>query len=595
MLRVLICGSVDDGKSTLIGRLLHDTASIPEDQLASIRVGPCGAPDLSLLTDGLEAEREQGITIDVAYRHLRTARNRLLLVDCPGHELYTRNMATGAAGCGAAIVVVDAKIGLRPQTRRHVLIAKLMGVKRFIGVVNKMDLADWSEHRYREISAQLDELTLGESLPACATSGDGLVRRGPGWWHGQTLLELLERLEEPARAGRAFRMPVQFVNRGVPGRRLYAGTIVEGQVSPGDRLHLPGGDEATVLTVLGPAGPQASAGPGQAVALEFQGQHDVARGDVLSAAAEPVARADQFQARLVWCSERPLLSGRTYLFKIGTNTVAGNVSRIRHVLDVDTGGKLHADEVRANEIAVVNLSLAAPVGFMPFADCPELGGFIVIDRETNATMGAGTIDGALNRSANVTWQDTDVSGAARAALMGQRPAIVWFTGLSGAGKSTVANRLERRLHAAGRHTYMLDGDNLRHGLCRDLGFTEADRVENVRRAAEAAALMADAGLIVLVCLISPYRADRQAARERSGAVPFLEVFVDAPVDVCRERDPKGLYAKADRGAIPNFTGVSAPYEAPEAPEVHLRTDRLDPAEAAELVMARLEQILAARP
>ena len=407
MLRVLICGSVDDGKSTLIGRLLHDAGKIPEDQWAALPRTPEGAPDLSMLTDGLEAEREQGITIDIAYRHLQTARRRLLLLDCPGHEQYTRNMATGAAGASLAVVLVDAVRGVLAQTRRHILIARMMGVSRFVCVVNKMDLVGWSEARFHELAAKLDGLTGDATLPVCARDGDGVAHRGSrlSWHKGPTLLEALEAAELPPQAARAFRMPVQWVNRGAPGRRRYAGTVAAGRVAVGNALAGPGG-EARVAAIFGPSGAQQEAAADEAVALELAGQHDIGRGDVLSAASDPAPVADQFQARLVWCAEAELLPGRTCLFKLGTRTVAGSVSRIRHAIDVETGKPLPATLLRMNDLAVVNLSLAAPVAFERFADCPALGGFIVIDRHSNATLGAGTIDFALNRSANVAWQST---------------------------------------------------------------------------------------------------------------------------------------------------------------------------------------------
>ncbi len=592
LLRVLVCGSVDDGKSTLIGRLLYDTESVPSDQLATVqRESPAGL-DLSLLTDGLESEREQGITIDVAYRQFRTQRRRFMLVDCPGHEQYTSNMATGAAAAELALVLVDATQGVQSQTRRHVLIAKLMGVRAFIGVVNKMDAVGFDRQSFAAVAGGMREL-LGDGspiIPACALDGDGVTRaseRMP-WYDGPILLDVLETATVPDESVIGFRMQVQWVNRN-DGSRLYFGAVIAGRVGIGDEVAISDGPPSRVRRILGPDGEQSAAAAGDAIAVELADQRDVSRGSLLSAADNPAQTADQFQTHLIWLDDAPLLPGRPYLLKLGTRTVPGSVSRIRHAIDVDSGLPLSARTLQRNDLAVVNLSLANPVPFEPFAQCKELGSLILIDRQTNATAGVGMIDFALTRSAHLAWQDTSIGKPARARMLGQRPMVIWFTGLSGSGKSTIANLVEARLSAAGRHTYMLDGDNIRHGLCRDLGFTEADRVENIRRVSEVAALMVDAGLIVLVCLISPYRADRQTARERMGQGEFLEVFVDTPIEICRQRDPKGLYAKADRGLIPNFTGVSAPYEVPERPDVHIRSAAQSPDAAAEFVLQQISR------
>ncbi len=587
-LRVLVCGSVDDGKSTLIGRLLHECGAIPDDQLAGLRHD--GALDLSWFTDGLEAEREQGITIDVAHRQFRTSRRRVLLLDCPGHEQYTRNMATAAAGAELAVVLVDAARGVQPQTRRHALIARLMGVQATVFVVNKMDLVGFDQARFTALAATLDGVAPGALvLPACALDGDGLTRPGGRmpWFAGPTLLHHLDTVRIPPAPPGGFRMPVQMVLRDGQ-RRFYAGTVAAGRVAVNHDVAVSSAPPTRVVAIHGPHGEQDAAEAGEAVAIELSDARDIGRGAVLSAIDDPAPMADQFQAHLVWCDDQPLLPGRPYLFKLGTRTLPGTVSRIRHGIDVDTGLALSATQLHANDVAVVNVSLSAPVAFTPFADGPALGGFIMIDRATAATAAAGMIDFALKRADTLAWHATQVQRSDRARLMGQRPLVVWFTGLSGAGKSSIANRVEALLHAEGRHTALLDGDNLRHGLCRDLGFTAADRVENVRRVGEVAALMADAGLVVLACLISPYQADRDAVRERVAPGEFLEVFVDAPVEECRRRDPKGLYGKADQGAIPNFTGVSAPYEAPAAPDLHLRTDRMTIDEAAAAVLARIE-------
>ena len=590
ILRVLVCGSVDDGKSTLIGRLLYDTASVPEDQLAAVaREGPAGL-DLSLLTDGLENEREQGITIDVAYRQFRTARRRFMLVDCPGHEQYTRNMATGAAAAEFAVVLVDAAAGVRSQTRRHVAIAKLMGVRAFAGVANKMDTVGFAPQAFAAVATGLRALLGAESpiIPTCAVDGDGVTRAGARmpWYAGPTLLEVLEAADVPGDPAMAFRMPVQWVARD-GGSRLYYGSVVAGRIGTGDDVAISDSPPSRIRRILGPTGEQGTATAGQAVVLELADQRDVGRGSLFSAADSPAPVADQFQAHLIWLHDAPLVPGRPYLVKLGARTVPGTVSRIRHALEVDSGLPLSARTLQKNDLAVVNLSLASPVPFERFADCKALGGLILIDRQTNATAGVGMLDFALTRSAHLAWQETTVHKPARARMLGQTPVVVWFTGLSGSGKSTIANLVETRLCAMGYHTYLLDGDNVRHGLCRDLGFTEADRVENIRRVSEVAALMVDAGLIVLVCLISPYRADRQAARERVGPGEFLEVFVDTPIETCRRRDPKGLYAKADQGLIPNFTGVSAPYESPERPDVHIRSEAQPPADGAEIVLSRI--------
>jgi bifunctional enzyme CysN/CysC len=596
LLRFITCGSVDDGKSTLIGRLLYETRSIPQDQLAALerdsrRFGTTGRDaagaelDFALLVDGLEAEREQAITIDVAYRFFTTDRRRFIVADTPGHEQYTRNMATGASTADLAIVLVDATKGLLTQTRRHSLIASLMGIRHVVLAVNKIDRVDYDEGHFAAIRDEYAAAVAGfgfrslVAIPLSARYGDNVVARSArmAWYHGPTLLRHLEAVEPDAAVARPFRMPVQWVNRPDAGFRGYAGTIASGVLRPGDRVRVAGSGRETrvaaIITADGTLDPadEAGAPAGRAVTLVLEDELDISRGDVLSAAAAPVEIADQFQAHLIWLHQAPLLPGRGYLFKLGTSTVGGSITRIRHRMDLDTKGQLNADALQLNEVGVVNLSLSVAVGFESYAEGRDLGGFIVIDRLSNATIGVGMIDFALRRATNISWQELDVDRNARAARKGQQPAVLWFTGLSGSGKSTLANLLERRLHAEGRHTYVLDGDNIRHGLNRDLGFTEADRVENIRRVSEVAALMADAGLLVIVSFISPYRAERRAAREKLPVGEFLEVFVDTPVEECRRRDPKGLYRKADAGLIRNFTGVDAPYEAPLDPEIHVRT------------------------
>ncbi len=604
-LRFLTCGSVDDGKSTLIGRLLYDTKLIFDDQLAALerdsrKHGTDGENiDFALLVDGLAAEREQGITIDVAYRFFTTAKRRFIVADTPGHEQYTRNMATGASTADLAVVLIDSRHGVLTQTRRHSFIASLLGIKHVILAINKIDLVDFSQDVFEAIRAEYQQAVANfgfksiVAIPMSARYGDNVLKpsaRTP-WYSGPTLLEHLETVEiEDLSASRPFRMPVQWVNRPNLDFRGYSGTIAAGTVRVGDAISVTGiARTTTVQRIVTLDGDLQEAGAGEAVTVVLAQEMDVSRGDVLAAADAPVQTADQFQAHLVWLSETPLLHGRTYLFKLGTRTVSGSVTRIRHRIDVNTHEKLSAEDLRVNDVAVVNVSLTAPVPFESYADDHDLGGFIIVDRLTNATVGVGMIDYALRRSTNITWQELDVNKAARARLNGQEPAVVWFTGLSGSGKSTIANLVERKLFALGRHTYVLDGDNIRHGLNRDLGFTEADRVENIRRVSEASALFIDAGMIVLVSFISPYRTERDTARERVAAGEFIEVFVDTPIEECRRRDPKGLYKRADQGLIRNFTGIDAPYEPPIDPEIHLRTTEASASDLADRVIAELRK------
>ena len=606
LLRFITCGSVDDGKSTLIGRLLYETGSVLTDQLATLkrdsqRHGTTGTePDYALLVDGLEAERQQAITIDVAYRFFSSAGRRFIVADTPGHEQYTRNMATGASTADLAVVLLDASKGLLTQTRRHSLIVSLMGIRHVVLAVNKADLIGFDQARFEAIRAEYAAAVASygfatlQAIPLAARFGDNMVELSPRtpWYTGPTLLQHLETVVLEQAAERPFRMPVQWVNRPNSDFRGYCGTLTSGRLRPGDAVVAAGsGRQSTVARIVTGDGDQPEARKGDAVTLVLADELDVSRGEVLTAEAAPVATADQFQAHLIWLAVAPLVSGRPYLFKLATTTVPGSVTRIRHRIDLNTQEHLSADALAVNEVGVVNLSLSTAIAFEPYAESRELGGFIVIDRLTNATVGVGMIDFALRRATNIAWQELAVDRESRAALKGQRPIVVWFTGLSGSGKSTIANLVERRLHAAGRHTYMLDGDNVRHGLNRDLGFTEADRVENIRRVAEVTALMADAGLIVLVSFISPYRAERRMARELLPEGQFIEVFVDTPIEECRRRDPKGLYAKVDAGLIKNFTGVDAPYEAPENPEVWLKTLAATPEQAAEAVAERLARLI----
>ena len=603
LLRFITCGSVDDGKSTLIGRLLYESKMIFEDQLAALAadsrtMGTRGGElDFALLVDGLSAEREQGITIDVAYRFFATEKRKFIVADTPGHEQYTRNMVTGASTADLAVILNDARKGVLTQTRRHSHVVALLGIRRVVLAINKIDLVDYSsevferiERDYREFARRigLDDVTC---IPISAIHGDNVVRRADAtrWYRGPTLLEHLETVPVGEDlAARPFRMLVQWVNRPSQDFRGFAGVVVSGGVRVGEAVRiLPSGRPSTVARVLvGDTDAQAAVA-GQSITLTLTDEIDISRGDVLAApdAAPPVA--DQFEATVVWMHEQPLLQGRSYLMKIGTKTVPATVSPIKYKLNVDTLEHVAARTLELNDIGVCALELAQPVVFEPYADSRDLGGFILIDRVSNATVGAGLLRFALRRSQNVHWQALDVDKVARAGLKGQKPCVIWFTGLSGAGKSTIANLVEKRLLALGRHTYLLDGDNVRHGLNKDLGFTDADRVENIRRVAEVARLMVDAGLIVLVSFISPFRSERRMARELLGEGEFLEVFVDTPLDVAEGRDPKGLYKKARRGELRNFTGVDSPYEMPEHPDVRVDTTRLSAEDAAGVILERL--------
>jgi bifunctional enzyme CysN/CysC len=603
LLRFITCGSVDDGKSTLIGRLLYESNLIFEDQLVALeadskRVGTRGGDlDFALLVDGLSAEREQGITIDVAYRFFSTARRKFIVADTPGHEQYTRNMVTGASTAELAVILIDARKGVLTQTRRHSYIVSLLGIRQIVLAVNKMDLVGYEydrfadiERDYREFAAQLglEQIT---AIPISAVHGDNVIEPSTTmpWYAGSTLLAHLEGVEVGEEAvGRPFRLPVQWVNRPDQSFRGFSGVITSGQVRQGDRVRaLPSGRQSRVLRILNAGEDQPEAIAGQSVVVTLEDEIDISRGDVLAAADAPPQVADQFEATVIWMHDDAMLPGRTYLMKIGARTVNATVAPLKYRVNVNTMERQPAERLELNDIGVCELELDRRIAFEPYAESRDLGGFILIDRLTNNTVGAGLLHFALRRADNVHWQALDVGKPARARIKGQKPCILWLTGLSGAGKSTIANLVERRLLAGGRHTYLLDGDNVRHGLNKDLGFTAQDRVENIRRVAEVARLMVDAGLIVIVSFISPFRAERRMARGLVEPGEFLEVFVDTPVDVAELRDPKGLYAKARRGELKNFTGVDSPYEPPEDPEIRIDTTRSSPEDAAEAIIQAL--------
>lgn len=587
LLRFITCGSVDDGKSTLIGRLLHDSQLILEDQLSNLvkdsaRHGTTGDDiDFALLVDGLEAEREQGITIDVAYRFFATAKRSFIVADTPGHEQYTRNMATGASNAELAVILIDARKGVLVQTRRHSLICSLLGIRRVIVAVNKIDLVAFDQSTFERIAKDYAAFAreLGFTsivpIPISARFGDNVTAPSQNmpWYKGPTLLDELESVDvEGEAAAKPLRFPVQWVNRPNLDFRGYAGTVASGQIKVGDPIVVAGsGHSSTVSGIVTYDGSLAAAQAGEAVTLTLVDDIDIARGDVLVSPSERPEVSDQFAAHVVWMHDEPMMPGRSYLARIGTKTLPITITSLKYKIDVNTREHLAAHTLALNDIAFCNLSTATPIAFDPYEANRHTGSFIIIDRFTNHTVGAGMIAFGLRRGTNIHWQPLLIGKTERAALKHQRPAILWFTGLSGAGKSTIANIVEQRLHAAGHHTMLLDGDNVRHGLCRDLGFTEADRVENIRRAGEVAKLMVESGLLVLCSFISPYRAEREMVRNFVSQGEFIEVFVDTPIEECMRRDPKGLYAKAQAGKIKNFTGYDAPYESPHTPEVHLQT------------------------
>ncbi len=585
LLRFLTCGSVDDGKSTLIGRLLYDTKRILQDQMTALerdsaRFGTTGGDlDLALLVDGLEAEREQGITIDVAYRFFATDRRSFIVADTPGHEQYTRNMATGASTADLAVLLVDARHGIMTQTRRHAFIANLLGVRHLVLAVNKIDLVGFDRERFREVSAAFEAMASGfgfasqRAIPISARYGDNVTAASAalGWYEGPTLLAHLEQVETGVVDHAApFRMPVQWISRPDLDFRGFAGTVAGGTVRPGDDVVIAGsGRRSTVRRIVSHDGDLARAVGGDAITLTLADEVDISRGDVLAAPEARPEVSDQFAAHIVWMDEAPLLPGRSYLLKIGTRTVSASVSALKHKVDINSFEHLAARELRLNEIGACNLSLSAAVAFEPYAQNRTMGAFILIDRLNNRTAGAGMIEFGLRRATNIHRQATSVGKLGRAALNAQKPALLWFTGLSGSGKSSISNLVEAALHAQGHRTYLLDGDNIRHGLSRDLGFSDADRVENIRRVGEVGKLFVDAGMIVLASFISPFRAERRMVRDMLEPGEFIEVFVDTPLELCKARDPKGLYRKAMAGEIRHFTGIDSPYEAPEHPELLL--------------------------
>jgi bifunctional enzyme CysN/CysC len=605
VLRFLTCGSVDDGKSTLIGRLLYDRALISDDQLAALeresrRFGTTGDDiDFSLLMDGLEDERQQRITIDVAYRFFATPERAFIVADTPGHEQYTRNMATGASTSELAVILVDARRGVLPQTKRHAFICWLLGIRQIVLAVNKMDLVGFDERSFEEIAARFSAFAAGlgsasvQAIPLAARFGDNVTARSARtpWYRGPTLLEHLHSVEASG-GGRAgpFRFPVQWINRPDGEFRGYCGSIATGTIAPGEEVLITGsGRCARVKEIVTFDGPLARAFAGDAITLTLESATDIARGDLLAAPDAPPEFVDQFAAHVIWLSEHPLVPGRSYLLKIGTRTVPATVTALKHRIDVDTLAHLADRTLELNEIGFCNLSTAAAVAFDPFEVNRDTGAFILIDRFTNQTAGAGMIAFGLRRASNLHWQNLTVGREQRAALKEQRAAVLWFTGLSGAGKSTIADLAEKKLLAYGRHTMLLDGDNVRHGLNRDLGFTDADRVENIRRVGEVAKLMTEAGLIVLCSFISPFRAERRMARELTHPTAFIEIFVDTPLDECIRRDPKGLYAKAKAGQLPHFTGLESPYETPEAPELHVTTMGTTPESVVDCVLDELRR------
>jgi bifunctional enzyme CysN/CysC len=606
MLRFITCGSVDDGKSTLIGRLLYESHLVFDDHLAALevdsrQVGTQGGDvDFALLVDGLAAEREQGITIDVAYRFFATERKKFIVADTPGHEQYTRNMITGASTADAAVILIDARKGVLTQTRRHSYLVSLLGIEHVVVAINKLDLVDYSQEVFDGIEADFRSfaaevgLTNITCIPLSALKGVNIVERSPEttWYEGPTLLGHLEDIDVEDRPSRtAFRMPVQWVNRPDLDFRGFSGVIVGGSVKPGSLVRaLPSGRSSKVARITTFDGDLDEAIAGQSVTLVLEDEIDVSRGDALCADDDPAEIADQFEAHVMWMHDHEMLPGRSYLIKVGTAIVGATFSQPKYKVNVNTLEHLAARTLGLNEIGVCTITLDRLVPFDPYSVNRDMGGFVIIDRLTNATIGAGLLHFSLRRSQNVHWQALEVDADARSAMKRHKSGVVWFTGISGAGKSTIANRTEQLLHSLGVHTYLLDGDNVRHGLNRDLGFTELDRIENIRRVAEVARLMADAGLVVLASFISPFRAERQLARELAGDGRFCEVYVDTPLEVAEARDRKGLYRTARQGELANFTGIDSPYEVPESAELVIDTSRQTAEEAAESLLVQLRRM-----
>ena len=604
-LRFITCGSVDDGKSTLIGRLLYDSKLIYEDQLASIekdskKSGTQGGEmDLALLVDGLAAEREQGITIDVAYRFFSTDKRKFIVADTPGHEQYTRNMATGASTADVAILLIDSRYGVQVQTRRHAFIASLLGIKHVVVAVNKMDLNNFSQEVFNNIEVDFRDFAkdLGFAeimcIPMSALDGDNVTTKSDKspWYKGKSLLNYLEDVDVEKNSLEApFRLPVQWVNRPNLDFRGFSGTIASGTVKVGDKITVvPSGKTSMVKSIVTYSGDLEAAREDMAITLTLEDEIDISRGDIICHDGAATEHADQLQAHVLWMSDNELFPGRQYILKTGNKSVPASVTSLKHRIDVNDLSESSAKTLNLNEIGICNLSLGAPIAFDAYNDNRNTGNFILIDRQTNATVGLGLVDFALHRSSNVVWQDMKVDRSARSEIKNQKPALLWFTGLSGSGKSTIASLVEARLLDMGRHTYTLDGDNVRHGLNRDLGFTKADRIENMRRIGDVSALMVDAGLITLASFISPYIQERQTIREKVAEGEFVEVFVNTPLEVCEARDVKGLYARARSGEIKNFTGIDSEYQAPENPEIEIKTDEMSAEDAAELVVKYLQE------
>ncbi len=604
LMRFITCGSVDDGKSTLIGRLLYDSKLLYDDQLAALesdtkKHGTQGEKiDFALLVDGLAAEREQGITIDVAYRFFSTEKRNFIVADTPGHEQYTRNMATGASTADLAIILIDARRGVLTQTRRHSYIASLLGIRHVVVAVNKMDLVGYSEKTFREIESAYREFAepLGFQstaiMPLSALDGDNIITKSPHtpWYNGAALMPYLETVNVREEQGdKPLRMPVQWVNRPDLDFRGFAGTIASGTARPGDEIVvLPSAKRSKVARIVTMDGDMQEASADMAVTVTLEDEIDISRGDIICAGKAPAEQTDQFAAHLLWMAEEKLFPGRQYLLKTANRIVPATITALKHKVNVNTLEHMSGKTLELNEVGFCNFNLSQPIAFDPYTDNRRTGSFILIDKRTNATIGAGMIDFSLRRAQNVHWQDLDINKKARANTKHQRPCVLWFTGLSGSGKSTVANLVEKRLHDLGRHTYTLDGDNVRHGLNKDLGFTDADRVENIRRVAESAKLMADAGLIVCVSFISPFQSERRMARELLEDGEFVEVYISTPLEVCEQRDVKGLYAKARRGEIKNFTGIDSAYEAPQNAEIDVDTSDIPAADAADAIVEYLQ-------